>query len=73
MEEKPQAISLSVHILKSAQKSGYFHPPLILALFLTCESSQFDTAGHVVIEEDPSSFVVAFDDGVQSLRTDTVA
>lgn len=57
----------------NAQKLGYFRPPLIPALFLTCESSQFDTAGHVVIEEDPPSFVVAFDDGVQSLRTDTVA
>lgn len=57
----------------NAQKLGYFRPPLIPALCLTCESSQFDTAGHVVIEEDPPSFVVAFDDGVQSLRTDTVA
>lgn len=40
---------------------------------VVCESSQFDTAGHVVIKEDSSSFVVALDDGVQSLRTDAVA
>ena len=38
----------------------------------TCESSKFDTAGHVVIKVDSSSFVVALDDCIQSLRTDTV-
>lgn len=39
----------------------------------TCESSQLDTAGHVVIEEDSSTFVVALDDHIQSLRADAVA
>lgn len=29
-----------------------------------CESSQFDTAGHVVIEEDSPSFAVALEDGI---------
>lgn len=43
------------------------------AVFGTCEGPQFDTAGHVVVEIDSSSFVVALDDGVQSLRTDTVS
>lgn len=38
----------------------------------TSESSQFDTAGHVVVEEDSSSFAVALHDGAQSLRTDAV-
>lgn len=33
-------------------------------LFCTCERSQFDTAGYVVVKEDPPSFVVAFDDGI---------
>lgn len=78
---KPKAMSLSVHI-----KSMHLHEWLLtkrVRLFLsatdpgsasrTCESSQFDTAGHVVIKEDSSSFVVALDDGVQSLRTDAVA
>lgn len=78
---KPKAMSLSVHI-----KSIHLHEWLLtkrVRLFLsatdpgsasrTCESSQFDTAGHVVIKEDSSSFVVALDDGIQSLRTDAVA
>jgi len=39
----------------------------------TCERSQFDAAGHVVVEEDPPSFAVALDDDVQRLRTDAVS
>lgn len=40
--------------------------------FGTCESPQLHTASHVVIEEDPSTFVVALDDCIESLRTDAV-
>lgn len=39
----------------------------------TRKRSQFDTTGHVIIKVDSPSSVVAFDDGVQSLRTDAVA
>lgn len=38
----------------------------------TCESAQLHTAGHVVVEEDPAAFVVAFYDHVQSLGADPV-
>lgn len=75
---KLKAISPSANI-----KNANLHTSgcLLKGLFLffsrlhwvTCESSQFDTTGHVVVEEDPSSFAVALEDGVQSLRTDAVA
>lgn len=45
----------------------------VVFVFGTCESSQFDRASHVVVKEDSSSFVVALDDCIQSLRTDAVA
>lgn len=39
----------------------------------TCEGSQFDAAGHVVVKVDPPAFVVALDDGVHSRGADAVA
>lgn len=38
----------------------------------TSDSAQFDTASHVVVKEDPSSFAVALHDGVESLGTEAV-
>jgi len=39
----------------------------------TCETTQSDTAGHIVIKEDPAPFVVALYDCVQGLGADAVA
>lgn len=38
----------------------------------TSDRAQFDTASHVVVKEDPSSFAVALHDGVESLGTEAV-
>lgn len=38
----------------------------------TSDGAQLDTAGHVVVKEDPSSFAVALHDGVEGLRTQAV-
>lgn len=59
---KPKAMTPSVHI-----KSSGLHASR------TCEGSQFDAAGHVVVKVDPPAFVVALDDGVHSRGADAVA
>lgn len=38
----------------------------------TSDRAQLDAAGHVVVKEDPSTFAVALDDGVEGLRTEAV-